>query len=81
MSDDTQLVGKLGSLINQGKFTILVGDFNICYHTKRGHVVLSFLESLGFKQFITRATHISGGVLDLVFINHLARINPGRASV
>ena len=56
VSDDTQLVGKLGSLINQGRFTILVGDFNIC--TNRGHVVLSFLESMGFKQFITKATHL-----------------------
>ena len=73
VTDDTQLVGKLGSLINQGRFTILLGDFNICYHSKRGHVVLSFLESLGFKQFITRSTHISGGVLDLVFINHSSK--------
>ena len=68
-ADDSDLVARLGILINQAKFTILVGDFNICYRTKRGNVVIVYLESLGFKQLTTRATHSGGGVLDLVFVN------------
>ena len=69
-ADDADLVAKLGNLINQARFSVVVGDLNICYNGKRNHVVLTYLESLGFTQLTTKATHIAGNLLDLVFTNH-----------
>ena len=67
---DSDLVVRLGSLIDQSRQTIIGGDLNICFNKKTGHMVLVYLDSLGFDQLTTTATHIEGGVLDLVFSNH-----------
>lgn len=67
---DSDLVMRLGNMIDQSRQTIIGGDFNICFQKKRGNIVLVTLESLGFNQLVSTATHIEGGFLDIVFSNH-----------
>ena len=55
---------KLESLIDTSKPTLLTGDFNVCYKRNSDNVITVQLERLGFKQIVTKATHIQGGLID-----------------
>ena len=55
---------KLENLIDTNKPTLLTGDFNVCFNQKRHNPITEKLESLGFKQIVTKATHIQGGLID-----------------
>ena len=49
--------------------TVLCGDFNWDLLKNSGNCVYEFLINSGFKQLITSATHILGGLLDHVYAN------------
>ena len=58
------------SIISEVKDLIILGDFNIHVNDKSDGDAVIFvdaMESLGFSQHVTNATHISGNTIDLVF--------------
>ena len=56
----------LRSLIDPGKDTLVIGDFNVC--ATKANPLRNFLEDEGFRQLVTLPTHIQGGIL-LDFVN------------
>ena len=65
-----ELANESKSLINKSKFTLICGDFNLCYIESRTNAVTTMLECLGFTQLVHEATHIKGGHIDHVYRNH-----------
>ena len=62
------LISYLEDLINDEKTTILGGDMNICLLKKPNNYATEGLTKIGFKQIVTKATHIEGGLIDHVYI-------------
>ena len=69
MNND-ELANDLKSLINISKFTLVCGDFNLCYIESRTNAVTSMMEHLGFTQLVHEATHFKGGHIDHIYSNH-----------
>ena len=63
-ADVEELLGVLRLLICQDKSYVIGGDFNLDLIKKRSNSLTSFLTSQGFKQLVTKATHIQGGLID-----------------
>ena len=57
-------------LLNKSKFTVICGDFNLCYVDDKDNEVTKMLENNGFKQLVDEATHFLGGHIDHVYSNH-----------
>ena len=62
-----ELCGALENLVEEGKPTIISGDFNICSKKNGNNVVTSRLLEKGFKMMIQRPTHIQGGYIDHMY--------------
>ena len=58
-------------LINSGKQTLIVGDFNLCYISDFSNQLFESLRVQGFKQIVKHPTHMEGRLIDLVFTNNL----------
>ena len=54
----------LMSMIETEKPTLITGDFNVCTEKYKTNSVTVMLETLGFKQLVSTATHIEGGHID-----------------
>ena len=54
----------LESFLRLRKPTLLTGDFNICFKQNRNNFLTRNIEKLGFKQLVTKATHVMGGLID-----------------
>ena len=54
----------LESLLSRRKPTLLTGDFNVCFNQNRNNFLTRNIERLGFKQLVTSATHVMGGLID-----------------
>ena len=67
--NDSVLAKELELLITKSKPTIICGDFNLCYIDHRDNDVIRFLESNGFAQLVSKATHLQGGHIDQVYSN------------
>ena len=64
----TRLITELKLLMKEEKLTVIGGDMNICLLAHpRNYVTQSLLE-IGFKQLVSKATHIEGGLLDHVYL-------------
>ena len=61
------LVAHLTRLIDREMNTLVTGDFNICYISKRNNKVTKYLESDGFSQLMNEATHMKGGHIDHIY--------------
>ena len=62
------LISYLEDLINEEKTTIIGGDLNICVLKQPNNILTDGLKENGFKQIVTKATHIEGGLIDHVYI-------------
>ena len=60
----------LTNLLTDDKTTIITGDFNICSYIKWNNRVSAHLKSLGFQQYQLGPTHIKGGHIDHLYVNH-----------
>ena len=58
----------LEDLINEEKTTIIGGDLNVCVLKQPTNYITKGLEENGFRQIVTKATHIEGGLIDHVYI-------------
>ena len=54
--------------IRKDKNIVIGGDFNIDYHKDKENIFSRYLLSIGFKQVVTKATHIQGGIIDHVYL-------------
>ena len=70
--DDQMTIQEIQKTIQTEKFTLILGDMNLCYMKNQKNILIEYLETLGFKQLVTESTHIEGGHLDLLFSNHEA---------
>ena len=68
----------LQNLVNINKNTLIIGDFNFCYLEKTNNLS-NYLDELGFRQLVSSATHINGGLLDQVYIRQVEGINGAMA--
>ena len=75
--NNIELANDLKSIMNTKKFTIICGDFNLCYIENRNNEVTQMLELAGFSQLVNMATHFKGGLIDHVYSNH----NPSQYQV
>ena len=57
----------LKDLFDDNRETWVIGDFNICFHSEKDHLIFKTLASLDFKQLVMYPTHIEGRLIDLVF--------------
>ena len=67
--DNTGMVKELEHLIRKDTNTIICGDMNLCFLTKRGNQVTKMLEGMGFEQLVREASHLLGGHIDHVYSN------------
>ena len=54
--------------MKEDKTTVIGGDLNICVLAHPRNYVTQSLREMGFKQLVTRSTHIEGGLLDHVYL-------------
>ena len=64
----------LQNLVNINKNTLIIGDFNFCYLEKTNNL-RNYLDEQEFRQLVSNATHINGGLLDQVYIRQVEGIN------
>ena len=57
----------LNKMIDEGKATIVTGDFNICLNKYKTNILTSALNNIGFQQLQIEASHIMGGTIDHVY--------------
>ena len=57
----------LNTLIDDRKPSLITGDFNLCYTKNSSNSITKGLQASGFKQLVTEATHIQGGLIDHVY--------------
>ena len=62
-----EMIGKLLSMIEEGKTTIITGDFNICYRDSQNHRFIRGMHELRLNQLVQEATHIQGRLIDHVY--------------
>ena len=68
-ANNSELVEDLKQTIQKDHPTIICGDFNICFLTKRDNEITKILEGLGFEQLVKEASHLLGGQIDHVYSN------------
>ena len=73
--NSTELLQHIKESIDQNSATLISGDFNICYNSHRNNKITKFLETSGFKQLITEATHIKGRQIDHLYFKPGKKIN------
>jgi hypothetical protein len=71
--NNAELAHDLKDIINNSKFTLICGDFNLCYVDDRDNEVTRMLEYEGFSQLVHEATHFKGGHIDHVYSNHSSK--------
>ena len=67
MGSDQVLLEILKKERNDGKTTIITGDFNLCYKRSPNHRLSKGLKEIGFEQLVEEPTHIRGGLIDHVY--------------
>ena len=71
-ANKAEFLKQLGSLAGRARPCFIVGDFNVNYLQKPHEAIINKITSCGFKQMVTTATHINGGLLDHVYIKRLS---------
>ena len=69
-ANKAEFLKDLGSLARGPRPCIILGDFNIDY-LQGAEAIINKITSCGFKQIVTTATHIKGGLLDHVYVKRL----------
>ena len=64
-------------IIEQGRITLISGDFNACFKENFSNRMIQGLLSIGFEQLMHEPTHIHGRHIDHVyFIDPTNRLKP-----
>ena len=68
-ANTSQFINEMVKLIEFSKKTIILGDFNLCYLNQKNHPIFVALESKNFNQYVAKATHMEGRLIDVIFSN------------
>ena len=60
-------VDSICHMFNLRKSILVCGDMNICFNEYQNNGLIRFFMSQGFKQNVSKATHIGGGLIDHVY--------------
>ena len=52
------------NVLDDGKPTLVTGDFNVCFRQNPNNVISRSLIGQGFSQLVTKPTHVLGGLID-----------------
>ena len=63
------VVDIVSSMLNLQKSVLVCGDINICFKEHRNNGLIRFFLTHGFKQIVSKATHIEGGLIDHVYFS------------
>ena len=66
----TELAHDIERMMDPYRFTVICGDFNLCYIENKQNEVTKMLENCGFSQLNREASHFQGGHIDHVYSNH-----------
>ena len=64
------IVKDLQALLDIERTTVIGGDLNVCALTEGHNFVTASLKELGFKQIVTKPTHIDGRTIDHIYIRN-----------
>ena len=68
-ADTKSILIDMAKVITDKKM-LIIGDFNLCFHSEPNHPIFKFLERCRFRQLVKHPTHIRGRMIDLVFMNN-----------
>ena len=71
------LVDSILELLEPDKATVITGDFNICLDKEPKNVITAAFSEVGFKQLVTRPTHVGGGRIDHVYLRDPEKLLSG----
>ena len=71
------LVDSILELLEPDKATVITGDFNICLDKEPKNVITAAFSEVGFKQLVTRPTHVGGGRIDHVYLRDPEKVLSG----
>ena len=74
----TEFTNWITDVVVQDTNLLVVGDFNLHINNENDENAANFKESmvaLGLVQHVTRPTHKSGNILDLIFMENFSEIN------
>ena len=66
-ANSLDFIHSLTSILDLGRYVMIVGDFNICALTECNHMILKHLSLLGFRQEVMQPTQLEGRVIDHVY--------------
>ena len=69
-ADKAEFLRDLGNLVKGTKNCFIVGDFNIDFLRNSREPIIKTITSKGFTQIITAPTHLSGGLLDHIYMKY-----------
>ena len=64
------VIDVMSSIFNLKKTILVCSDMNICYKEYKSNGLIQFFLRHGFKQKVSRATHIEGGLIDHVYFRN-----------
>ena len=64
----TTLIESMRQMIDEGRTTVIAGDFNIDYLKNPNDIVIKTIISCGFQQIVSSQTHEKGRLLDHIYI-------------
>ena len=53
--------------IMDGRESVIMGDFNLCFLSENNHPIFKFLKECDFQQLVEYPSHMKGRMIDLVF--------------
>ena len=75
--NSVELLDQLKGLVDNGRTTIITGDFNACFMENFSNRMIQGLLGLGFDQLVHEPTHIRGRHIDHVyFLDPNGRLKP-----
>ena len=69
-ANKAEFLQHLGNLAKGSKNCFIVGDFNIDFLRNSREPIIKTITSKGFTQIITAPTHLSGGLLDHIYMKY-----------
>jgi hypothetical protein len=71
------LVDSILELLEPDKATVISGDFNVCLKEEPKNVITTAFTEAGFKQLVTRPTHVGGRIIDHVYLRDPKKLLSG----
>ena len=67
--NSVKLLDSIKFLITNERHTVICGDLNICYNSRRNNRITKYLEATRYKQVVKHPTHVKGRLIDHIYHN------------